>query len=88
MSQTSDQMELREEDIRSHYAAALDLIDGFDHASRIATAALGAPVERSSGIGTRRGFRSTTPGLVTRRTARTEGIQLTSRVEAVKAAMA
>jgi energy-coupling factor transporter ATP-binding protein EcfA2 len=84
MSQTSDQMELREEDIRSHYAAALDLIDGFDHVPRIAIAALGAPVERSSGIGTRRGFRSTTPGLVTRRTARTEGIQLTSRVEAVE----
>jgi len=36
MSQTSDQMELREEDVRAHYAAALDLIDGFDHAPRIA----------------------------------------------------
>mgnify|MGYP005989253379 CR=1 FL=1 len=84
MSQTSDQMELREDDIRSHYAAALDLIDGFDHAPRIATATADAPVERSSGVGTRRRFRSTTPGLATRRTVRAEGIQLTTRIEAVE----
>ncbi len=86
MSQSSDQMELREEDIRKHYAAALDLIDGFDHAPRIATVAA-APVaaqERSSGIGTRRRFRSTTPGLVTRRVERQEGVQLTTRVESVE----
>jgi len=83
MSQTTDQMELREEEIRSHYAAALDLLDGFDHAPRIATAT--APtVEKSSGVGTRRAFRSTTPGLATRRVARKEGIQLTSRIEAVE----
>ncbi len=81
MSQTTDQMELREEEIRSHYAVALDLLDGFDHAPRIATA--NAPtVEKSSGVGTRRAFRSTTPGLATRRLARKEGIQLTSRDEA------
>ena len=84
MSQTQDQMELREEDVRAHYAAALDLIDGFDHAPRIGQATEVAPVERSSGVGTRRRFRSTTPGLVTRRVARTEGIQLTTRVEAVE----
>lgn len=84
MSQTSDQMELREEDIRSHYAAALDLLDGFDHSPRIAKATVSAPVERSSGVGTRRAFRSTTPGLVTRRTARTEGVRLTERIEAVE----
>ena len=85
MSQTHDQMELREEDVRAHYAPALDLIDGFDHSPRIATAsASAAPAERSSGVGTRRAFRSTTPGLATRRVKRTEGVQLTTRVEAVE----
>ncbi|MEJ6404661.1 ATP-binding protein [Yoonia sp. 2307UL14-13] len=86
MSQTSDQMELREDDIRAHYAAALDLLDGFDHAPRIAKASAEPAVatERSPGIGTRRAFRSTTPGLVTRRVARQEGVQLTTRVEAVE----
>ncbi len=84
MSKTSDQMELREEDVRAHYAAALDLLDGFDHSPRIAAGTVNAPVEKSSGIGTRRAFRSTTPGLVTRRTARAEGIQLTTRIESVE----
>ncbi|HGG04666.1 MAG TPA: AAA family ATPase, partial [Aliiroseovarius sp.] len=37
--------------------------------------------ERSSGIGTRRRFRSTTPGLVTRSTARPEGVHLIERIE-------
>ena len=84
MSQTSDQMELREEEIRSHYAAALDLLDGFDHSPRIASGG-GAPVaERSPGISAGRRFRSTTPGLSTRRVARAEGIQLTGRIEAVE----
>ena len=83
MSQTSDQMELREEEIRAHYAAALDLLDGFDHAPRVAAAGAATSVEKSAGIGTRRAFRSTTPGLATRRAARTEGIQLTNRIEAV-----
>ena len=82
MSQTSDQMELREEDIRKHYDAAFSLLAGFDHAPRIASVTNGANTpERSPGIGTRRAFRSTTPGLVTRRTARSEGIQLLARIE-------
>lgn len=83
MSQTSDQMELREEDIVAHYAAALDLLDGFDHAPRIAKGGASATPEKSAGIGTRRAFRSTTPGLAARRVVRKEGIQLTARVEAV-----
>ena len=84
MSETHDQMELREEDVRAHYAAALDLIDGFDHAPRIANgSAAAAPPERSSGVGTRRAFRSTTPGLVTKRVARQEGVQLVTRIAAV-----
>jgi hypothetical protein len=39
MSLTADQMELREEDIRKHYPAALAMLTGFDHAPRIASAA-------------------------------------------------
>ena len=84
MSQTSDQMELREEDIRAHYAAALDLMDGFDHAPKLALRMTPDAPEKSSGIGTRRRFRSTTPGLSTRRTVRKEGIHLTDRIEAVE----
>ncbi len=84
MSQSSDQMELREGDVRKHYPAALALLDGFDHSPRIATSTANAPVERSTGIGTRRAFRSTTPGLVTQRVARTEGIQLLTRIAAVE----
>ncbi|MGR3321375.1 MAG: ATP-binding protein [Pseudooceanicola sp.] len=83
MSLTSDQMELREEEIRKHYDAAFALLDGFDHAPRIGKAAEApAPAaERSPGIGTRRRFRSTTPGLVTRRVERPEGVRLIDRIE-------
>ncbi len=81
MSQTADQMELREEDIRSHYDAATALLQGFDHAPRIAKAEEAPAPERSPGIGTRRRFRSTTPGLVTQRVERTEGVQLMARIE-------
>ncbi|MBE1283713.1 MAG: AAA family ATPase [Rhodobacteraceae bacterium] len=83
MSLTSDQMELREEDIRKHYDAANGLLDGFDHTPRIAKAQTPASApERSPGIATRRRFRSTTPGLVTRSTARPEGVHLIDRIEA------
>ncbi|MBU2994369.1 ATP-binding protein [Octadecabacter sp. 1_MG-2023] len=81
MSQTSDTMELREEDIRKHYDAATAMVQGFDHTPRIAETKEAAPIEKSSGIGTRRRFRTTTPGLVTRSTARTEGVQLSERIE-------
>ena len=76
MSETADFMELREEDIVKHYPAALDLLDGFDHAPRIAKQADTPAPERSPGIGGRRAFRSTTPGLVTRRTRRAEGVHV------------
>ncbi|MFT7592826.1 MAG: hypothetical protein ACI8R4_000135 [Paracoccaceae bacterium] len=83
MSLTSDQMELREEDVVKHYPAAVGMLDGFDHTPRIATATTPARAEeRSSGIGTRRRFRPTTPGLVTRQTARPEGVHLIDRIEA------
>lgn len=82
MSQTSDRMELREEDIAKHIAMAQSLIEGFDHAPRIGTAADAPEVERSAGIGTRRRFRSTTPGLVTQRRVASGAVQLIARVEA------
>ena len=81
MSLTSDQMELREEDIRRHYAAAFGLLQGFDHAPRIATPSGVAAPERSPGIGSRPRFRSTTPGLATRRMERPEGVRLIERIE-------
>jgi energy-coupling factor transporter ATP-binding protein EcfA2 len=77
-------MELREEEIRAHYGAAAALLEGFDHAPRIGAAEVApAPVERSPGIATGRRFRSTTPGLVTRSTARPDGVRLAERIEAV-----
>ena len=82
MSLTSDQMELREEDIRKQYEAAASLLGGFDHTPRIAKPAAETPKERSAGIGTRRRFRSTTPGLATRSNARSEGVHLVDRIEA------
>ncbi len=83
MSVPADLMELREEEIRAHYDAAAGMLAGFDHTPRIARATEGKRAERSPGVGTaRRRFRSTTPGLVTRSTARPEGVRLIERVEA------
>lgn len=83
MSLPSDQMELREEEIRTHYDVAAGMLEGLDHTPRIAKPKV-APTtpERSPGVGTRRRFRSTTPGLVTRSTARPEGVHLADRIEA------
>ncbi|MGJ8618381.1 MAG: ATP-binding protein [Sulfitobacter sp.] len=81
MSQTSDAMELREEDIKKHISVAGALLEGFDHAPRIGTpTGADQPAEKSSGIGTRRRFRSTTPGLVTQRNVATSGVQLIARI--------
>ncbi|MEM8593126.1 MAG: AAA family ATPase, partial [Pseudomonadota bacterium] len=81
MSQMSDQMELREEEVRAHYAAALAMLEGFDHAPRVATAREAA-VERSPGVGrASRRFRSTTPGLSASRVARSSGVALRARIE-------
>ena len=77
MSLPSDLMELREAEIIAHYPAAFALLEGFDHAPRIASASGPAQTaERSPGISPRRRFRSTTPGLVTARTARPDGVHL------------
>ena len=83
MSLPSDQMELREEEITAHYDAAVAMLDGFDHTPRIGVAKTPARADaRSPGIGTRRRFRSTTPGLAGRSTARPEGVRLIDRIEA------
>ncbi|WP_223421015.1 AAA family ATPase [Tateyamaria pelophila] len=81
MSQTSDQMELRETEIVAHYPMALAMLQGFDHAPRIGAARAAPAVERSSGIGTRRRFRSTTPGLATRRSVPTGAVQLMATIK-------
>ncbi|TDT75333.1 SpoVK/Ycf46/Vps4 family AAA+-type ATPase [Litoreibacter halocynthiae] len=83
MSQSADLMELTEDDIRKHYAAAVAMLEGVDHTPRIAKAKETPQAEKSAGLGTRRRFRSTTPGLVTRSTARPEGVRLIERVEGV-----
>jgi energy-coupling factor transporter ATP-binding protein EcfA2 len=76
-------MELKEELIREKYVAAVSMLDGFDHtprlAKKMATKAASAP-EKSPGVGTRRRFRSTTPGLVTASTARPEGVHIANRI--------
>lgn len=81
MSDARDTMELPEDRIRARYPAANALLEGFDHTPRIgATTPAPAAPERSPGIGTRPRFRSTTPGLVTRSTARPEGVHLIARI--------
>ncbi|WP_298964715.1 ATP-binding protein [uncultured Roseibium sp.] len=81
MTLTNDLMELKEDKIREKYKIAEALLEGFDHTPRIAARREPDMVpERSPGLGRRRRFRSTTPGLVTRSTARPEGVQLTARI--------
>jgi len=84
MSNTSDLMQIKEELIRKKYSVAESLLTGLDHTPRLAktkvSSASGSGAERSAGIGTRRRFRSTTPGLVTQSTARPEGVRLIDRV--------
>jgi len=75
---TRDTMELKEEAIRAQYEAALGLLTGFDHAPRLGKA---VETDRSSALPPRPRFRSTTPGLVTRVTARPGGVRLVERVE-------
>ncbi|MBO6930338.1 MAG: AAA family ATPase [Roseibium sp.] len=81
MTVSNDLMELKEEKILEKYPLAEAMLEGFDHTPRIAAKREPDRVlERSPGIGSRRRFRSTTPGLLTRTTARPEGVQLANRV--------
>jgi len=82
MNNAQNLMELREDEITAQYAAAVAMLDGFDHTPRIAKPKEAPQAERSSGIGVRRSrFRSTTPGLVTQSTARAEGVHIIDRIE-------
>ncbi|SLN61000.1 ATPase family associated with various cellular activities (AAA) [Aquimixticola soesokkakensis] len=79
----NDRMELREEVIRAHYATALNLLEGFEHAPRSGSSTA-TPVTRSDGVTTgARRFRATTPGLVTQRSARAQGVHVIARIEAL-----
>ena len=80
MNGSKDQMELPEAAIRAQYAAALSMLTGFDHAPRLAKPREVDPAEMSPGIAARPRFRPTTPGLVTRPTARAEGVRLVDRI--------
>ncbi len=81
MTLSNDLMELKEDKIREKYPLAEAMLDGFDHTPRIAAKREPDRVEeRSPGLGSRRRFRSTTPGLVTRSTARPEGVRLGDRI--------
>lgn len=83
MSTPSDLMELKESVIASKIPVAQSLLDGFDHTPRLAKARDIAPATgKSPGVPGRRRFRSTTPGLVTQSTARSEGVNLIDRVDA------
>ena len=82
MSQTSDVMELKEDDIRAHYTAAGEMLMGIDHAPRLAQARLTliSPDKSPEIAGMSRRFRSTTPGLATRSTTRPDGVRLIDRI--------
>ena len=81
MTNARDTMELREDNVRVQYDAALALLTGFDHAPRLGKAADPVTAERSPGIGTRPRFRSTTPGLVTRSVVRPGSVRVIERVD-------
>ena len=82
MSQSSDQMELREEDIRKHHTPAAEMLMQLDHSPRLAQARLSLeqPEKSPDVAATRRRFRSTTPGLLTRTTAPSGGVRLLDRI--------
>jgi energy-coupling factor transporter ATP-binding protein EcfA2 len=83
--QPRDTMELREADIRAHYPAALALLEGFDHAPRLAKARAEPPApDRSAGIAAARPrFRPTTPGLAARPVVRAGSVRLIERIGAL-----
>jgi energy-coupling factor transporter ATP-binding protein EcfA2 len=82
MTAPLNEMELKEAEIRAHYASATEMLMGIDHAPRIGTPRLSLPsAEKSPEVASmQRRFRSTTPGLVTRSMARTEGVRLLDRI--------
>ncbi len=83
MSNASDLMEIKETAIREKVPAAQSMLDGFDHTPRLAKPKdIEKVASKSPGIGgSRRRFRSTTPGLVTQSTVKAEGVHIIARVE-------
>ena len=82
MSTPRSQMEIREEQIRAHYAHAAELLQGFEHAPRLAQADPAEPSSAPRGLPGRRAFRSTTPGLVTQRRSGARSVTLETSVTA------
>ena len=82
MSVSADLMELTEEEIRKHYVAAAEMLMQLDHTPRIAQARLSlqSPEKSPDVAATRRRFRSTTPGLLTRSTAPATGVRILDRI--------
>ena len=78
---SNDLMEIKEDLIREKYAVAENLLTAFDHTPRMAKNTINEALEKSPGIGTRRRFRSTTPGLITKSKARPEGVRLINRIQ-------
>jgi len=80
MTTSQNLMEISEDSILEKYPEAMEMLNGFDHAPRMGKAKEAPQKERSSGIGTRRRFRSTTPGLTTQSTAKPDGVNLMHRI--------
>jgi energy-coupling factor transporter ATP-binding protein EcfA2 len=80
MSASNDLIEIREDQIQAQYASVEVMLQGFDYTPRIAKPKEAPSQERSAGLGTRRRFRSTTAGLVTKSTARPDGVHLLERI--------
>ncbi|MCY4334766.1 MAG: ATP-binding protein [Litoreibacter sp.] len=82
MSQSADAMELKEDEIKAHYVPAAEMLMQLDHTPRLAQArvSLEAPEKSPDVAATRRRFRSTTPGLLTRSTAPSSGVRLLDRI--------
>ncbi len=86
MNNARNLMALSEDKIRAAYPLAMAMLDGFDHTPRIAKPKRTAPKPaRSPGITGHRPFRTTTPGLVNRQSARPEGVHLIARINAAEA---
>ncbi len=81
MSTSQNLMQITEDQIKAEYKSAEALIFGFDHTPRIAKQKEADREERSRGIGRRRRFRPTTPGLVTQSTARPEGVHILDQIQ-------
>ncbi|MDB6178660.1 ATP-binding protein [Paracoccus sp. Z330] len=76
-----NEMELPEDDIQGNYPQALSLLTGFEHAPRLMQSTVTAGAELSPGIAAPSRFRPTTPGLLGRRAAQADGVNLLERIE-------